>query len=247
MRVTVLGSGAAYARAGGACAGYLFSSGATHVWVDAGNGTFANLQRHVSHRDVDALVLTHGHPDHISDVLPLMYALGFDPEVEPTSIGLYAPKEVGPAIAAPLGGTSLAMFRRVFDLRPIDEPFEVGPLRFTSFRTRHPAETYGLRITDGTSTVAYTSDTAWFDELPDACRDVDILISEATYLDGTEATPGIHMWAREAGELAEQAGAGRLVLTHIWPSFDPDAAVCQAAAVFDGPVSAAAEGEVYEP
>ena len=57
--------------------------GDTHVWVDAGNGTFSNLQKHISYRDVDALVITHGHSDHIADVMPLMYALGFDPEQRP--------------------------------------------------------------------------------------------------------------------------------------------------------------------
>ena len=246
MRVTVLGSGAAYPRPGGACAGFLFQSADTNVWVDAGNGTFSNLQLHISHQEVDALVVTHAHGDHIADVLPLMYALGFDPDHEPRSIPLYGPPEVAGVLSWPLGGTSLAMFKRVFDARSIADPFEVGPLRFESFRTNHPAETYGLRITDGERTVVYTSDTATFPELAHHCRDADLLICEATYVEGTVASPNVHLWARESGRVAAEAGAKRLVLTHVWPTFDPEQAVREAAEHYDGPVEAAVEGKAYD-
>jgi ribonuclease BN (tRNA processing enzyme) len=246
MRITVLGTGAAYPRAGGACAGFLFSSGSTNVWVDAGNGTFANLTKHVSYRDVDALLLTHGHADHIADVLPLMYALGFDPDLEPSTVPLYAPDKVAAMISSSLGGMSLQMFQRVFDTRSIAETFEVGPFRFAPFRTVHPIETYGLRVTDGNRDVVYTSDTAAFPELADHCRDADLLICEATYVQGAEASPGVHLWAEEAGTVARDAGAKKLVLTHVWPTFELDQAVREASATYDGPVEAATEGKVYE-
>lgn len=246
MRISVLGTGAAYPRAGDACAGFLFSTGETNVWVDAGNGTFSNLTKHVSYRDVDALLLTHGHADHIADVLPMMYALGFDPELEPTTVPLYAPPDVAAMISSSLGGSSLAMFKRVFEAHSIAEPFEIGLLRFSSFRTVHPIETYGLRVTDGSKSVVYTSDTAAFPELAEHCRDADLLICEATYVQGAEASPGVHLWAEEAGKVAQDAGAKRLVLTHIWPTFDLDQAVREASSVYDGPVEAATEGTVYE-
>ena len=246
MDITVLGSGAAYPRAGGACSGFLVRTESTNVWLDAGNGTFANLQKHVDFHDLDALVLTHGHADHIADVLPFMYALGFDPVRPPTtSLSVYAPQDVGQTLAWPLGGMSKEMFERVFEIRPISQPFDAGDLHFEPFRTFHPAETYGLRIRHGASLVVYTSDTAWFPGLSGECRDAHLLISEATYIDGIEASPGIHMWAREAGKVAAKAGAKRLVLTHIWSTFDPQQAVAEAAEEFGGPVQAATEGETY--
>jgi ribonuclease BN (tRNA processing enzyme) len=245
MEITVLGCGAAYPRPGGACAGFLFSADGTHVWVDAGNGTFSRLQQIISPRDVSALVLTHGHADHISDVLPFMYAIGFDPVDSPITIPVYSPEDVGPDITLPLGATSKAMFNKVFDFRDLQNAFDVGPMHFAPFRTHHPANTFGLRITCGDATVVYTSDTALFPDLASACRDADLLISEATYIDGIEASPGIHMWAREAGRNAKEAGVKRLVLTHIWSTFDPADAVTQAAEQYDGPVEAAVEGARY--
>lgn len=145
-----------------------------------------------------------------------------------------------------LGATSREMFRRVFDFARLDEPFEVGGIAVEPFATLHPAETYGLRVRSGTATVAYTSDTAAHDGLEEACRGADLLICEATYTSDVEAEAGIHMWAREAGELAAAAGVGRLVLTHIWPTKDPAVAVAEASAAFDGLVEAAVEGAVYE-
>ena len=245
MEITVLGSGAAYPRPGGACAGLLLTADDAKVWIDAGNGTFSRLQEHIAYRDLDALVLTHGHADHISDVLPLMYALGFDPELEPITLPVYAPPDVEVGLKWPLGGTSLDIFKKVFDFRTIAEPFDVGGVRFESFRTLHPAETYGLRMTHEGKVAVYTSDTAMFAGLDDVCRDADLLISEATYVSGVEAGPGVHMWASEAGRVAASAGAKRLVLTHIWSTFDPARAVAEASEEFSGPVEAAVEGKRY--
>ncbi len=245
MEITVLGCGAAFPRAGGACSGFLVSSNGTNVWVDAGNGTFSNLQKHVSYREVDALVITHGHSDHIADVMPLMYALGFDPEREPTSVPVYAPFDIEPTLATPLGGKSREMFKTVFTFRPVEKRFEVGPVKFDPFPTQHPAESFGVRMSDDGKSAVYTSDTALFPDLRGACADADVLIAEATYVDRIQTDAGVHMWAREAGRLAKEAGVKRLVLTHVWGTIDPEEAVREAAEEFDGPVEAAVEGAVY--
>ncbi len=245
MELTVLGADAAYPRPGGACSGFLLREGDTSVWLDAGNGTFSRLQQFTDYRELDALILTHGHADHVADVLPLMYALGFDPELEPLKLPVYAPPDVEAGIRWPLGGTSLEIFKRIFAFHNIAEPFKIGAVRFEPFRTMHPAETYGLRILHDDNVLVYTSDTATFPGLADACRDADVLICEATYVDGVDAQPGVHLWAREAGALAKEAGAKRLVLTHIWSTFDPQRAVAEASEAFGDPVEAAAEGVTY--
>jgi ribonuclease BN (tRNA processing enzyme) len=215
------------------------------VWLDAGNGTFARLTEYISFRDVDAVVLTHGHADHSADMVPLLYALGFDSQTPPATMPVYAPGDVESSLKWPLGDTSLEMFKRVFKFTSIVPRFDVGAINFESFRTHHPAETYGLRLSEDGGVVVYTSDTAYFPELASSCREADVLIAEATYVEGVNANPGVHMWAREAGRLAAEANAKRLVLTHIWTTIDPDQAVKEAAAEFSGPVEAAVEGTLY--
>jgi ribonuclease BN (tRNA processing enzyme) len=245
MEITVLGCGAAFPRAGGACSGFLVTSGGTNIWIDAGNGTFSNLQKHITYWDVDALVITHAHPDHLADVMPFMYALGFDPEREATTIPVYAPFDIEPTLMTPLGGKSKEIFKTVFDFRKISERFEIGAVRFEPFPTQHPAESFGVRMTDDGKVAVYTSDTALFPGLADACRNADLLIAEATYVDRIQTDTGVHMWARETGRMATEAGAKRLVLTHIWATIDPDEAVAEAAEEFSGPVEAAVEGARY--
>ncbi|HVE91609.1 MAG TPA: MBL fold metallo-hydrolase [Actinomycetota bacterium] len=244
MRVTILGTGAACPRAGGACSGFLVRGENATVWLDAGNGTLSRLLEHVSCFDLDALVISHSHADHISDVLPFMYGLGFaDEPVQ--DFPVYAPPDVPPIVSAPLGSGSIDIFRRVFDFSTTGPVFEVGDLRFEPFRTVHPVETYGYRISEGDRTFVYTSDTAPFPELADCCRDADLLLCEATFVHPMPSPPDIHMWAEEAGQMAQKAGAPRLLLTHVWPTIPLEAAVQEAASAYTGSVEAAAEGTTY--
>jgi ribonuclease BN (tRNA processing enzyme) len=246
MQVTVLGCNAAFPRAGGACSGFLVDGGGAKVWIDAGNGTFSNLQKVASWRDLDAMILTHGHADHISDVLPLMYAMGLDDNPPDTPLSVHAPTEASARLTALLGGgRSSEIFAKVFAFEPLHGDFRIKDLSVRPFRTEHPIDCYGLRLSADGRDVVYTSDTAFFPDLPDACAEADLLISEATYVGKVKAEQGVHMWATEAGRLARDAKVKRLVLTHIWATFDPAQAEAEARESYDGPVEAAVEGSTY--
>jgi ribonuclease BN (tRNA processing enzyme) len=246
VQVTVLGCNAAFPRAGGACSGFLVDGGGAKVWVDAGNGTFANLQRFASWRDLDAMVITHGHADHISDVLPLMYAMGLDDDPPDEPLPVHAPAEVAERLKALLGGgRSSELFNKVFAFEPMGGDFTVKGLSVRPFRTEHPIDCYGVRLRADERDVVYTSDTSYFPDLVSACAEADLLICESTYVGEISADGGVHMWAREAGRLARDAKVKRLVLTHIWATFDPKQAEAEARESYDGPLEAAVEGNVY--
>jgi len=246
MQVTVLGCNAAFPRAGGACSGFLVDGGGAKVWIDAGNGTFSNLQRVASWRDLDAMIITHGHADHISDMLPLMYAMGLDDNPPDEPLAVYAPTEVKARLTALLGGgRSSELFAKVFAFHPLAGDFRVKDLSVRPFRTEHPIDCFGLRLSAENRDVVYTSDTAFFPDLVPACAEADLLIAEATYVGDVSADGGVHMWARETGRLARDAKVKRLVLTHIWATFDPAQAEAEARESYDGPLEAALEGKVY--
>lgn len=245
MNVTVLGAGASFPRPGGACSGFLFSDGDTNLWVDAGNGTFSRLIEQISLADLDALLLTHVHADHIADVLPLMYALALTANARNGALPVYSPIPVEKGVKIFLGGGSQEMFNRVFDIHTIDGPITVGSMRIEPFTTSHPVDCHGVRVLADGRCIVYTSDTAYYEGLADECRDADLLICEATYVDGITADPGVHMWAEEAGKVAASAGVKSLVLTHILPTVDPDQAVAEASTKYRGPIEAAIEGKRY--
>jgi ribonuclease BN (tRNA processing enzyme) len=247
MDITVLGCGAAFPRAGGACSGFLVHADGTSAWLEAGNGTFSRMEEVHSFREIDALILSHSHSDHWADVIPIMYARGFE-DPRPTPLPVYAPADVPAKIVGVLGGSgaSVDLFHEIFDFKPLTvEPFEVGSLRFEPFRTLHPPETYGVRMRSDGKLATFTSDTAFFPELPESCGEADLLICEATYIDGIEAEPNVHLWAPESGAVGAKAGAKRMLLTHVWGTFDPEQAAAEASETFGAPVEAAVERRRY--
>ena len=91
----------------------------------------------------------------------------------------------------------------------------------------------------------YTADTAWFDDLPEACGEADLLICEATYIDGTEAEPDVHLWAPETGTAGAKSGAKKLLLTHVWGTYDPAQAAREASKTYGGTAEPAEERRCY--
>ena len=103
----------------------------------------------------------------------------------------------------------------------------------------------GFRIEVEGASLAYTGDAGPSDDVVKLARDADVFLSEATWQDQEDLLP-FHLSARQAGEHAERAGAGRLLLTHIWPTLDVATSLAQAAEAYTGPVELAIEGARIE-
>jgi ribonuclease BN (tRNA processing enzyme) len=227
LELTVLGCSGSYgAPAGGACSGYLVRAGDTTIWMDCGNGSFANLQQHARVEDLDAVVITHAHPDHCVDLygLHVLYKYGLECDCLP----VYAPEGVGKQLEALVGE-----WGDTFDWHVVGDGHhvDVGAARLQFSRTDHPPPTMAVQVTHANRRLIYTSDTGpgWSPEVfgPGA----DLVLSEATYQHDDIRAP-IHLSARQAGELARAAGAKELMLTHLWPSLDPIASIEEASEAF---------------
>lgn len=247
MRLTVLGSSASYAGPGQACAGYLVQTPDTAVMLDCGSGALANLSSVIDPLALDAVFISHAHPDHFLDLYSLQALLRYAPEGPADPLPLCLPANLFKAMGCFLsdrGNSELAAAFSTHDMRD-GETVTVGDLLVTPRRTDHTDESFALVISDGASTLCYTSDTAPGDTALRLATGCDLLLAEATLPEEYRgAAP--HLTAIEAAELARDAGAGQLVLTHVWPTNDRDAMLAHAAAVFDGPVSVAREFDTYE-
>lgn len=247
MRVTVLGVSATYPSAASPASGYLLQQGTDSLWIDAGSGTFSALQQHVTLTELSAVFLSHEHPDHCSDAIGLFYALRHG-NVDRPAVPVFCPESVTAALGRFVGDSS----RRFADVATFTDPcgtddVNVGDIRLTFAEANHPVPTLALRAESGGSTFGYTADTGPSDSLIEFCSGVDVLLAEATYQGTTEEKPWEHhLTATEAGWLAKQAGAGRLVLTHIWPEFDPERSLWEAGSVFDGDVALAVPGSTID-
>jgi ribonuclease BN (tRNA processing enzyme) len=110
----------------------------------------------------------------------------------------------------------------------------------------HPVETFGFRFEAGGAVLAYSADTGESADLVDLARDADVLLSEASFLEGPDLPEGLHLTARQAAEHATRAGAQHLLLTHLVPWNDRERTREEATAAFDGPLTLATSGLVVD-
>lgn len=257
MRLTVLGKSPAWSDADGACSGYLVEHGERAILLDCGNGAFGKLRAHRDYREVEAVVISHLHGDHVLDLVPFAYALTLGPGANQRAAA------ERPRLLAPPGAA--AFFRRltgawededlVEDAFAIEE-YEPGTTVLTAagieirpHAVPHFGPTYALELTAPRGErIVFGADGRRSEELVAAAAGAELLIAEATLPD-PDPQPlerRGHMSAGEAGEVAQAAGVGRLVLTHISDELDGERALGQARTAFGGSVELAREGAAYD-
>jgi ribonuclease BN (tRNA processing enzyme) len=244
LSVTVLGCSGSYAAVGGACTGYLVDTPGARVWLDAGPGTLANLQAHIAPAELDAVVLTHEHPDHWLEIPVFVNVLKhFTPPIQPLPVFLTAGTA---ALLAAFHADAQAPAGPV-DLHVVDAASDVliGDQQWRFSRTDHPVETLAVHVTAGDDTFAFTADTGPGWGLAAFGRPIGLAFVESS-LPEREPWPDVaHLTPREAATSAVEAGVGQLVLTHLPPGADSDHHRSVAAAVFGRPVGMAQVGATF--
>lgn len=243
VKVTVLGCSGSYPGPGGACSGYLVEAAGTAVALDLGNGSLANLQRHIALDDLDAVVLSHSHPDHWVDLTGLRVALHYVAGREGLPV-------FGTAETRELAEATTHGFEPTFDWRVTGDgdEFELGALRFTMSATDHYVETLAVRVDAPGSrrSLAYSADTGPDWSFRQLGSDLDLALCESTFVTDDQAEGVLHLSARQAGAMAAEAGVRRLVLTHLWPGTDPEQHRQVGSEAFGRPVDVASIDERYE-
>jgi ribonuclease BN (tRNA processing enzyme) len=232
MRLTVIGGDGAFPAPGGACNGYLVEHDGFRLLIDPGYAVFPRLQD-----EVDAVYVTHGHPDHCADLNPLLRARNAR-KAEP--LPLYA---LPGALNAVLALDRPGWLDDAYELTEFaaGDAFDIGPFSVSTANLPHFLLNAGIRLTARGKTIAYTGDTGPSPALREFADSVDLLLAEASFADEVPPPSAPHLSsAKQAGRLAAEAGVGQLVLTHLFPSTDNEAAVRAAGAGYQGPIAVAA-------
>ena len=249
MKLTVIGCSGSVPGPASPASCYLLEAGGFRALLDLGNGALGVLQRYCAVGDVDAVLLSHLHPDHCMDVLSLYVARTYDHHGGYPVIPVYGPRGSAAHLAGAYGRAEHPGLTGCFDFREWSPgSHRVGPLEVAVTRVPHPVEAWAVRVTHDGRSLAYSGDTGPSPALVELARGADLALFEASFEEGRDddAPPDLHLTGRQAGEHAAAAGAQRLVLTHLPPWNDPAVSLAEARAVFAGPVEVARSGATYD-
>ncbi len=220
MKLTILGAFGPYPPAGGACSGYLLENEGDRILVDCGNGVLSRLQKHLALWELDAIVISHLHSDHISDLFILRYALLMAQKRGDTdgALDLYLPAE-------PEEEVSRIPYKDVYKLNFIGsrDSIPIGSFSLTFLSTAHSIPCLAMKIQAGNKILVYSSDTEYLDELAPFAHNSDLFLCEANFLEeNLPPSRANHLSALQAGKIAREAGVKELLLTHLSPHHPPE-------------------------
>ena len=249
MRLTIVGCSGSFPGPGSPASCYLVEADGFRVLLDVGNGAVGAMQRHLEVRDIDAVLVSHLHPDHCIDLLALYVARTYDPRRSYRRLPVHVPTGGAAHLARAYGRADEPGLVGTFDFVEWSAgSHRIGPLTVTAARMAHPVETWGMRVEHDGRVLSYSADTGPCDNLVELARDADLALFESSFEADrdTHAPKDLHLTGGQAGEAASLAGARRLVLTHLPPWNDPAVSRQAAEAAFGGPVELAEPGSTYD-
>jgi ribonuclease BN (tRNA processing enzyme) len=237
IQLDVLGAGPAYTdRPGSAGAAYLVRSGSTAIVLDLGQGAFPRLAARVEPSSLDAVLVSHLHPDHFIDLVALRHYLRW--QFRPTRhVRVIAPAGLEGRIDAlhdEPGFTAASL-----DVEPLIEgSIDLGELCVEAARVTHTQDSHAFRVShpDGGTGLVYSGDCGRAEDLDRLIREGDTVLSEVSFGPGPVARDAMHLDGPAVGNLAARTRAGRVLLTHLQMGFDPLATIESVTAIYDGSV-----------
>jgi ribonuclease BN (tRNA processing enzyme) len=212
LKITVIGCWGGYPAKNEASSGYLIEHEDFRILLDCGSGVLSQLQNHIKPQKLNAVVLSHYHPDHIADIGVLQHALLIEKYLGNVSGTL------------PLYGHDLneVEFRKL-TYKDITKgvsynhgkPVQIGPLTFTFLRTKHPVPCSAMRMESEGKVIVFTGDSSYMEELAEFSKGANLLLCESNFYSNQDGSAAGHMTAREAGILASKADVQLLMLTHL--------------------------------
>jgi len=233
MKLTVIGSSGSFAGSFGPASCYLVEHDGVAVVLDLGNGALSALSEYRDIYDIEAILLSHLHLDHIADLGGLYVARRYRRDVTLAPLPVYGPSDVAERVGRMYassdeeGDLSDSFAFRGYDVAG----FKVGPFTVSIAPAAHPVESYCVRLDAGGKSLVFSGDTGPCPELVTLAQDADLLLVEASFLEDARNPADLHLTAREAVHHGVEAGVRTIVLTHLvpWNNIDDTLAEAHAA------------------
>jgi len=252
MQLTVLGAGPAYtSRRGAAGSSYLVQQrvgdDVASLVLDLGQGSFANLAATVEPSTLEALLVSHLHPDHFVDLVALRHYLKWEFQ-PPRRVRVAGPSGLASRLDGLEGEEGFTAAS--LDVGEVPEgKCEIGPFTVAPQLVTHTDESYAFRVSIGNGTsrgLVYSGDCSSAADLVPLIHPGDTVLCEAAFGAGPVAEGAEHLTSADAALAAAKGGAGRLLLTHILPGHSRAQTLAAARAVYGGPVQLVTEGDTFE-
>ena len=249
MKLVVLGSGTSVPHAQRTSSAYWLGTGSKSLLLDISpDAAHRMAEEGLEWPTLDAIWVSHFHLDHVGGLAPFLFGTKWAPQTQTRSKPL---KVFGPAgtrawLEAIDNANNYRLFQQAFSITVMEvasgAEFEVFPgLRARTFSTPHTQESLAIRLTeDEQSSLVYTSDTGYADELADFARGADLLLMECSFRRNKPMQT--HLELVDAMRLAQLAQPKRVLLTHLYPEWDGRDLVTEAKALWSGDMIAAADG-----
>ncbi|UUX33710.1 MBL fold metallo-hydrolase [Fundicoccus culcitae] len=215
MKIYCIGCAGGYPMDGHGTTSFVVTdtAGEYHLLMDAGSGSALNIEKYIDVSELDAIWLSHDHPDHAADIGIYQHLL---------KLKKPAPKKIPVPIYVHPNSVYADWLVEDKESKPVvyqpDTHLDLGPFRARFIRTTHPVECYAIRLTERETGKAFvfTADSGWQDSMVEFAHDADLLIADTNFSNelGRNA---IHMTAEEVATLANKANAKKLVASHIPP------------------------------
>jgi ribonuclease BN (tRNA processing enzyme) len=246
MRLTVLGGCGAWPGPGQACSGYLVEHDGFRLLLDPGYATVPRLLQRATADSIDAVFVSHGHPDHCADLNPLLRARALRDDPPPQPLPIFALPGALDAVLALDRPGMLDSAYLLHEFTPGDD-LRIGPFLAETRLLPHYVPNAGIRLAAEGRVLAYTGDTGPSPEVVALAREADLLLAEATYVDQVPEDSRRYLTsARQAARQAAEAHARHLMLTHLQPGTDPQAARAAAGDEYSGTIDVATADLVHD-
>ena len=257
MELIVLGAAPAYTnRAGSAASSYLLRAGSAALLLDLGQGAYANLAATIEPSTLTGVIVSHLHPDHFVDLVPLRHYLKWE-FVPPRRIRVLGPTDLAARLDGLNGEPGFAA--EALDIEALTlGGHRVGPFEVEVRRVTHKEESYAFRVAMAGGAaggdfgggvgagLVYSGDCGRAEDFLPLIRPGDTVLSEASFGAGPVAEGAGHITSADAARVASTGGAARLLLTHVLSGRSRAVALAAAGAVFAGPVQLVTEGDRFE-
>jgi ribonuclease BN (tRNA processing enzyme) len=250
MELVTVGTGTVAPSASRTSACHWVARGDLKILLDCGAGALHRLaQFGLPWHAVTHVILSHFHPDHWGELPMLVYALKYTTvPARKEPLVILGPRGVVRLVKQLAEGYGPWLLDPGFPIAILDmqdgEPFPLDrDVNLETFPVPHTPESVALSLTAPEGRLVYTGDTGPSSTLARWAAGADLLLAECSL--PADMALDTHLTPEQAGELAREAGARRLVLTHFYPPVENSDPARVAGGRFGGPVTAARDGDRF--